>query len=131
MASVGANLAAHLFDENPAAGITPAGAGYELGQRSAYDVEAERLAGQMSVRAEVDRQIVLDVRELAIQGDHQVHEPRWIAVSVLPEQEMQSPGPGDRAQGDLEHAGPVDPQKRRVGRRPIRELADQAMQVGR
>ena len=78
MAAVGANLPADLFDENAAAGVPPARACRELGQRDADDVQAERFARQVRVGAEVDRQILLDVRELPIERDEHVDEPRGI-----------------------------------------------------
>ena len=50
----------------------------QFGQRAARDVQRQRLAEQMRVRAEVVREVALDVRQLAIEREQQIDEPRRV-----------------------------------------------------
>ena len=124
VAAVRRNLAINLVDEDAAAQRRAATARRQLRQRLARHVERQRLADQMGVRAEVVRQVALDVRELAVEGEEQVDRPRQPVVDRRIDEEIDRPEPGQRPNAELEHARPVDPDERRIRVKPACELLE-------
>ena len=98
----------------------------ELGPRAAAHVERERLAEQVRVRAEVPRQVPLDVPQLRVEAEQQIDEPRRFARHVAVREELDRPRPGDRSKREFERAGPVHADQRRVRRHPAGRLRDEA-----
>src|SRR6266849_4061048 len=69
------DLSIDLVEKDLAPSRDPASARSELRKRVAHDVERQRLTGQMRVRAEVIREMMLEVCELSIDCDEHVREP--------------------------------------------------------
>ena len=118
VAAVGVDLACRPPEQHVAAERGARAAAAQLGQRRDDDVERERFAGQVRVRAEVGREVVLDVRQLAVERDEQIDEPRASSSSVAsPSQKNSSAHVHDSAaKAELQHARPVDAVQRRVRR---------------
>src|SRR5207248_792441 len=87
-------------------------------------IQRQRLAEEVRVRAEVVREIALDVRELPIERENEVDRPGQTIVDRGIREKVQCPEPRQRAKAELEHACPVDADERRVGVEPARELFD-------
>src|SRR5258708_25904505 len=95
----------------------------------------------MRVRAEVVRQIPLDVRQLPIERDEQLDQPRRSvepAISYMAaglsrtfHEKIDRPHPRDRSKRELEHARPVDADERRVGVEPAGKLGEAAVTISR
>src|ERR1041385_6118208 len=63
MHAVGCDLTPRLLEQNPASGVFAFRTAAQQGERSAADVQRQRLSEQMRVRTEVIREVLLDVRE--------------------------------------------------------------------
>ena len=114
VAAVGCQLPRNLIDQDSSSNGFAAVARGELGQHSCCYVERQRFAEQMGVGAEVVRQVVLDVRELPVEAQQQIDDPRSLVAGSRFDEQVQRPHPGDRSQCELEHARPVDTGQRRV-----------------
>ena len=93
VAAVGGDLTVDFGNEDAPAGFGPPAAAAQLRQSQAADVECERLAEQVSVRAEVIREMVLDLPEVGVDGDHQIDGPRVDVVDGRVGKEVQRPHP--------------------------------------
>ena len=131
VAAVGGDLAADLLQQHSAAGVRAPRAASEFGQRAARDVERQRFADQVRVGAEVIRQIPLDVRQLSIERDQQIDQPRPRVVGVGVGEQVDRPEPGNRSECHFEHAGPVDADQRRVGISPAGEFREEPRAIPR
>ena len=91
------DLTLDLSNQNVPPGVAPAAAVRELGQRLPANVECECFAGQVRVRAEEVRQVLLDVFELPIEAEQQINQPRPVVgpvrVTIGPEQKVEGPHP--------------------------------------
>ena len=90
----------------------------------------------MGVGAEVVGEVTLDMRQLPIDRDQHVYQPRaGTSNARLPtpnsQQGVQRPGPGECTEGDLEHARPVDANEWRIRGKPAFELIDDRPRVAR
>ena len=76
MTAVGMNLAADLTLEDLAPELDPAGAAGKFRHGQSDHIERQRFPGEVRVGAEVVGEVLLDVRQLTIEADDQIHEPR-------------------------------------------------------
>src|SRR4051812_25826208 len=110
VSAVAGNLPGDFGQENtPARRHTP-GASGKLGQRGTADVERQRFPEEVRVRAEIPRKVAFDVRELEIQGEQQVDDPRRGAcrrLAIVRGEQGERPDPRYGSKRDLEHACPV------------------------
>src|SRR5688500_9058099 len=104
MAAVGADLPDGFLDEYRAADRRSPGARLQLGKRAAGDVERQRLSRQMRVGAEVVREVVFDVRQLAVEPDEQIDDP-WLAIRsrCRAGEQFQRPEPCQAPERKLQH----------------------------
>jgi hypothetical protein len=123
VAAIGADLPDRFGDQHVAAASRPRAARAQFRQRLRDGVERERLAREMRVGAEVQRQVVDDVCELPVDGDQEIDEPRRAILLAPVAEELEAPRPRDAAERELQHAGPVDAVQRRIGGEPALQLA--------
>ena len=109
----------------------PATAGRELRQRPARDVERETFAEQVSVGAEVVRQVAFDLPQLSVDAEQQIDDPGLLDPVVAGDEKIQRPQPRQNPQRQLQHAGPVDPDERRIGGQPTGKLLLEPITVTR
>ncbi len=102
----------------------------QLRKRERHRIQGERFAREMSIRAEIARQIVADVVELAIERHDQINEPRRVVSFAVPAEECSGPCPGEGAKRQLERACPVDAPFGRVRTQPVFELRNEDIPVG-
>jgi hypothetical protein len=129
VSAVGADLSVRFVEKDVAAERRPGAAGAQLRKRLRDHVQRERFAREMGIRAEVIREVVLDVRELPIEADEQVDEPGRLVVRGIRGEELDGPGPGHRPEGRFQHAGPVDAAFGRVRLDPAFELGDEDVAI--
>ena len=132
--AIGVDLTVDFLEQDPASDRDAAAARAQFRQRAAGDVEGQRFTGQVRIRAEVPRQVVLDVRELPVQCQQQIDDPRGAAGRIAGggrREKMERPEPRERSKTQLQHAGPVDALQRRVGGQPVFELVDECVVVAR
>ena len=85
----------------------------------------------MGIGAEVSREIHGDVTELAVEPDEQVDQPRRVVPFGAVAEELERPRPRERAKGQFQHAGPVDPAQWWVRTEPVLELCDKREPISR
>ena len=125
MPAVGADLPADFRKQNAPAECPRASSSLrELRHGEAADIEPQRLAEQMGVGAEVVGQMTFDVREVEIEPEEQVDRPRKLLAAPAGglravHKQTQCPDPRQRAERQLQHAGPVDADAGRVGVEPV------------
>src|SRR5204863_1881766 len=71
MPAVGQNLPLDFLQQNPPPRRHPSLACGNLGKRLPHDIESQRLAGQVSVRAEVIGQVLFDMTQLTVDGSEE------------------------------------------------------------
>src|SRR5688500_20181722 len=109
MAAVGDDLPVDLVEQDAAAEGRPAAAAGKVGQCQPADIERQCFACQMRVRAEVVREILLEMREVRVESHEEVDEP-WAprrsggTLVGVREQEMKRPDPGERTEAEFERA---------------------------
>lgn len=104
-------------------------AGAQLGKGLRDRVESKRFAREVRVRAEVIRQVVLDVRELPIERDQQIHQPWRLVGRRIGGEQFHGPRPRQSPKRRLEHAGPVDTVFGRIRLDPALELGDEGVTI--
>ena len=136
VSTVGEDLPVDLLEEHRPAGGHPLTASPQFRQRGAHDIERQRLAREMRIRTEVARQVTLDVIELEIESNEDVDEPAGVRVMLR----RLADGAGasrnwiaashrERAEGELQRAGPVDANQRRIRVTPAAHMLDDASGV--
>src|SRR4029079_14682887 len=102
--SVGQDLAFDLAEQHRASDGGPLLTARELWKRGADEVQRKRFTGEMRVRAEVIREVTLHVRQLPVDADQHVDEPRRTSAGRLrtpsnwqAEQRVEGPRPRDRS----------------------------------
>src|SRR5262249_21305587 len=108
--------------QDVAAEARPLRGAAELGKEQSDVEKAQPLAGEMRVRAVVNRVEALDVPGMVPQREEKATHTSWCPRSRLTRQRP-DPAPCDRAECDLEAAGPVDPD-------PIRVFIDPRLEEG-
>ena len=85
MSAVRQNLPADFVEQDLPADLPPSVASRQFRKRDAGDVQGKGLAGEVRIRAEVDRQVLLDVPELTIEGDEPfiLHPGEFVLGSTL------------------------------------------------
>src|SRR5439155_19800865 len=122
VAAVRDDLAIDLVDQDSAAERFTTIARTKLRQHAAGDIERQRFAERMPVRAEVVREIALDMSELAVDSQQDVDRPGGGVVERRLDEELERPDPGQRAKPELEHARPIDAREGRILMQPVFQL---------
>src|SRR5439155_10442220 len=113
VAAVPTHLTRDFGHQDPAAQPLAMRAPGERRDRTPADVEGKRLAEQVRVRAEVVREVVLDLSQLSIERKQEIDDPWRSIVAIRIREEVERPDPGQRPDAELEHARPVDAGERR------------------
>ena len=122
VAAVAADLPSELGNQHLPPELFPASAGGELRQRPARDVQRQAFAKEVSVRAEVVRQVLFDLRQLRVDAEEHIDRPGFLDPVRVRKEEIQCPQPRDRSQRELQHTRPVDADQRRVVGEPAGQL---------
>lgn len=133
MAAISVDLHTGLFGQDRAPHALPARRRTQFRQHAAGGVQRKALPKQMGVRAEIARQMPLDMLKLRLESQKEIEEPGTIRVWIVFEryEEVERPYPGDRTKRELQHACPINAQERRIAVEPALQLSTECRCVSR
>src|SRR5207249_5873412 len=106
-------------------GSLPPGGAWPRGKQGSEGVQCDRLAQQVRVRREVDREIVVQILPMPVEGAQKTPSDCKLQ---LRSRQVVDPDPGQRAKRDLQRAGPVHSTQIGICGQPVDQLAFDLLQ---